>query len=399
MKSPSGVRRDRALIGLAAAAASVIGAVTIYSLSGASASSETPAIATAQEPSGISSDCWDGSYLDRFLTPSGLLPNLVSFQSNGSQPHGVPDPCQGGGDGDGGNGDGDGGNGGGGGGGGTTTTTIPAIEPVTFKMFAAYGWLDASFAYSGTYPHSASDFEVTGTCNGVAVTNNVDSEDCSTIQVVVEYGLLGSKFDILGYPSAPGRNAWKHIYSGPGLDCTETKVAATSTTAGTSTFDCTPTGTETSTYFMVIGMQTAWDFNFFTLNQGFVIDYNFHSFGAITAPSWTSGNIGSDWSPGNLGGTSGLKACKVVSSVVTTDCEELGPSSFWVLDYREFLDDRSVTWEFSLLDPTKTSESYALFDKDTNGTYRGTVTSTNAVRADTTGMEEILMLYRAVTPP
>lgn len=393
-------RRDLVWTGLAVAAAAVTGALTTYSLSVVSAAPVSPDTALSQGSGGYDLDCWDAPGLGGF--GSLALPNLVSFHSGPNHVQGVPDPCEGDG-GDGGNG-GNGGDGGGDGGGGgtttTTTTTIPTVEPVTFKYFAAYGWLDADFAYNAPPAHSASDFEVTATCNGVAATNNVDSLDCTSMQIVVEYGLLGASFTKLGYPAMPGRNAWQHIYSGPGLSCTETVTAATSSTAGKSTFDCTPTGTETSTYFMVIGLQTAWDFNIWTVNQGFVINHNLHTIAAVSSATWSSGTV-DDWTPANLGGTSGLKACKVVSSVVTADCVTFNPSTFWVDGYNQYLAEGSVTWEFSLLDTSKTLETYPLFILNRStfvASHQGTVTSTNTVQVTSSGNSMLMMLYRGLIP-
>jgi hypothetical protein len=100
-----------------------------------------------------------------------------------------------------------------------------------------------------------------------------------------------------------------------------------------------------------------------------------------------------------FGGHQWTKACKVVNSVVTADCVTMNPSTFWVDGYNQHLSNGSVTWEFSLLDTSKTSESYAQF-KFNPTTYttshQGTVTSTNPVQVTSSGINTLLMLFRAI---
>lgn len=134
------------------------------------------------------------------------------------------------------------------------------------------------------------------------------------------------------------------------------------------------------------------------LDEGFVINHNLHTFAAVSSATWSSGAV-DDWSPAALGGTSGLKACKVVNSVVTADCVTMNPSTSWVDGYNQHLSDGSVTWEFSLLDTSTTSESYALFKFNPityTTSHQGTVTSTNPVRVTSSGINTLLMLFRAI---
>ncbi len=126
-----------------------------------------------------------------------------------------------------------------------------------------------------------------------------------------------------------------------------------------------------------------------------MLGHNLQTFGAVNQGSWTSGNL-SGWSPGSLGGTSGLKVCKVVNSVVTTDCANISSSASWVGAYQQYVSDPTVTWEVSLQDPTNVTDSYAIFKRDPAGNYVGTVSSTNTVQVTADGMEMILVLYKAL---
>lgn len=239
---------------------------------------------------------------------------------------------------------------------------------VTFKVYVAPTFM---FRASGGWDEGVSGMEYSATCNGTSVSANAYINDCTSVQITLNYSGPGQN-PPGGWPLTDGLTQWQYVYASPGLTCTPT-IGATQ-----AVFDCMVSGK--NTYFVAMGVAVAWGLTgeFGSYSTAYVLDHNKFAFFQTVATydannNVTGGNFGSFWSS-----TNGIKMCRVVDDVTTTDCITIGTNTSWQIR-SGYSPTSSTVWEFSIDGTPASDDVFQLWDRMA-ATYIATLDSATPVR-------------------